>query len=970
MNLTDFSTAAKTKAKLDFSLAVKSGGKLDWKTNLGINPLFSEGGIKLDKVQLQTALALALSDTANFDIGGHELFNLDYKVTTDKKDLNIAIKKTKLELKDFQFTDKSADKNQLKTPAFSMETDANITLADNKLDVVINKAKLDSKDLQFANQIPKPLSVFIPKLSHETDLKISQIKEELKVSSNKAQLNLANIEVAGLNQDKIEVKIPDIALAVGYQLGLLPVKDKKDKQLDVLVNKGTFDLHGLVLSEKGAPKPLIVVPAFGLTGVDVNLNKQEVNIASVDSKDATFEAWLDKDGVINYQTLLPPPAPEPVKPKNPIATARVVNYQEDTPTEDNNPPTTVNNAKKNWLIKVNNLALNNFGLRFEDKSLKKPVIIKANPINLKLSSFSTQPDTKLPFQLDLGINKTGSIQLHGDAVIAPLVAKIAVAIKNIDLETFQPYVDKFARLDILDGKFNAGGSLTLQQAPEKPLAIKFTGNTGIADLLTRDQIVNKDFVKWDNLTFKDLDIDVLANRFAAKLLLIEKPYAKVTIRKDKSVNFSDILIADKSEKNTKSKTAKPIKSTRRKTSSSDAPLFKLDKIKIVEGSSDFADLSLILPFAAQIKSLDGGANGISSEQKSTIHVDLKGNAYDLAPVDINGEISPYLGNFNVNLKFDGMPMPLVTPYMVQFAGYKIEKGKLTMGLQYQVEKGQLKAANNIVIDQLELGEKVENPNAVSLPLELAITLLKDSDGKIKLDVPLTGSLEDPKFDMGGIIFDALVNVLTKIVTSPFNAIASLVGSEENLSVIAFTPGKDSLEAKETKKLDDVAKALKEKTALNLEVKGAAFIEQDWPILREEALLDQLKKTKAAELSKEEGKRIRAEYVELSPDDYNDLLADAFIKQFPAEGEKNLFGQPKLKNSEEDFYKVAKLKLSKILKPEPERLKDLANDRAKTIAKYIVEKGGIPNERVFILDSAVDPKRDGKDIVSALSLKTN
>ena len=392
----------------------------------------------------------------------------------------------------------------------------------------------------------------------------------------------------------------------------------------------------------------------------------------------------------------------------------------------------------------------------------------------------------------------------------------------------------------------------------------------------------------------------------------------------------------------------------------------------MDGSSDFADLSLILPFAAQIKSLDGGANGISSEQKSTIKVDLKGNAYDLAPVDIKGEISPYLGNFDVDLKFDGMPMPLVTPYMVQFAGYKIEKGKLTLGLHYQVENGQLKAANNILIDQLELGEKVDNPVAVSLPLELAITLLKDSDGKIKLDVPLTGSLDDPKFNMGSLIFDALVNVLTKIVTSPFTALASLAGgSDEDLGNIAFKAGEAKLNDKEKSKLDGVAKVLKEKATLNLEIKGAAFEKEDWPALQDDALWDQLKQRKANQLTKEEGKRVRAEYVELSEDDYQDMLAEAFIEKFPNLAKKNLFGTPKLINSDtDDFYKVAKQKMSEIIKPDPERMKHLANDRSQAIAKYLVQKAGIPNERVFTLDSALDPKRDGKDIVSALSLKVN
>ena len=967
LNVSGLSTEANAKATLDFSLALKSGGKLDWKATVGVNPIFSEGGIKFDKVQLQKVLALALSDTAAFDLQGHELFNVDYKVGFDKKNLKATIKKSRFELRDFQFSDKGPNKTLLKTPTFAVETDCIATIANNNLDVVVNKAKLDSRDLQFSNHAPDPISVSIPNFSHETDITVSQSKDTLKVVANKAAIAIKNLLLNGLNQQKVEVKIPDLTLETTYQL------DINQKTKDIHVNHGKFEFHDLHLAEKGENATLIKIPAFGLSDMEIDLKNREVKIALISSKDAEFQAWLNPDGSLNYQKLIPTQEGKKVEvTRTDYATAKTVDFKEDVKTA-----TTVATAaaqpvlpEKDWLLNIATLELINYMVNFEDRSLKKPATMTAKPINLKVINITNKPEAKLPFQLDIGVNKTGSIKLKGDAVISPLAAKIDVAVKDIGLEKFQPYVEKFARLYVLDGKFNIDGKLAIQQPPEKPLDVKFKGNTGVADLLTRDKILNKDFVKWENLTFKGLDVDLLANRYSAAILLVEKPYAKVTIRKDKTVNFSDIMIADKSSPDKSAKPVKPVKVAQSKATQNSKPVFKLGLLKIVDGSSDFADLSLILPFAAQIESLDGGAKGISSEQKSTIKVDLKGSAYDLAPVDINGEISPYLGNYDVNLKFDGLPMPLVTPYMVQFAGYKIEKGKLTMGLKYHVEKGKLSASNNILIDQLELGEKVDNPDAVSLPLKLAIALLKDSSGKIKLDVPLTGSLEDPQFSIGGIIVDALVNVLTKIVTSPFNALASLVGSEEDLSNIGFAPGKDDLDAKQMGKLDGVAKALKEKPVLSLEIKGAAFEGQDWPILREEALLDQLKKTKAVQLS-EEGKKVRAEYVELSEDGYNDLLADAFIKKFPTMGEKSIFGTPKLVNSDAgDFYKVAKQKMSEIIKPDPKRLKDLASERAQAIAKYIVQKGGVPNERVFILDSALDPKREGKEIVSALSLKTS
>jgi hypothetical protein len=258
-----------------------------------------------------------------------------------------------------------------------------------------------------------------------------------------------------------------------------------------------------------------------------------------------------------------------------------------------------------------------------------------------------------------------------------------------------------------------------------------------------------------------------------------------------------------------------------------------------------------------------------------------------------------------------------------------------------------------------------------LPLELAVALLKDSSGKIKIDVPITGSLDDPKFSIGSIVADALINVITKVVTAPFNALGSLIGSKEDMSTISFAAGSSSLSEQQQAKLADLSKALKERQILNLEIKGAAFQEQDWPVIREYALYEQLRKRRAAEINKGIDKKIRDEYVELSEDDYKRLLAEMFIEKFPLLAEKSFLGTPQLMNPEAgDFYEIAKQKLFTIIKPEQERLKHLAQDRARAIASFVVQKGGVPNNRVFILDTEIDPPRDNKEIFSKLSLKAN
>ena len=1018
-------THADKQARLVLSLALKSGGQLDWQGTASVNPLSSEGHIKFDNVKLETISALALPDTMPINLKGYELLNADYKASYTENSLKFAVNKGGFEIRDVQFLEKGRDKPLIKMPVFALRgIDFNLdnqsvvidSVSANDADfqawlnaegvinyqalfpaskpgnnsankaaantvepknapwkIKVNTIALNNFGLNFEDQTVKnPVALDLKpinfKLTNYTNEAGATAPFQLSAGVNKTgSINLNGDTVIQPFSTKVAIDVKDIALekfqAYVARFANLAIIDgklnvdgnavvatpKKD-QMDVTFKGNTGIANLLIrdqqLKENGKDKVLVKIPVFTVQGIDFNLGNQELAFASISANNADFEAWLNPDGVINYQTLFPISKSEEIIIEKTAAK-------------------TVEPKTATWKIKVNNMAFNNFGLNFEDQTLKKPVVMNLKPINFKLTNYSNKNGAKLPVQLSVGMNKTGLITLNGNAVIEPLSAKLDLDVKKIDLEKFQPYFDKFVRLDVVDGALNIDGKVSVAKQSQDKLDVKFKGDTGVASLLTRDQTLRKDLVKWENLTLKNLDIDLLANRYTAAALFIDKPYARVTIRKDKTVNFNDIAISDKSKPDAR---AKPV---RNKQTGQNKPYFKLGKVRVTDGSSDFSDLSLILPFAAPIKGLDGGASGISSDQKSTMTVALKGNAYDLAPVDIKGEVSPYLGDFNVEINFDGLPMPSVSPYMVQFAGYKIEKGKMTLGLKYNVEKSKLTASNSIFIDQFELGEKVENPDAVSLPLKLAVALLKDSSGKIKMDVPITGSMDDPKFSVGAIVIDALMNVLTKVIASPFNAIASLTGGQKDMSTVAFIAGNSYLEKQQREKLDSLSKALKERPVLNIDIKGAAFQEQDWPVIREDALYEQLKKRRAAEINKDAEKKIREEYVKLTDDDYKRLLADMFIEKFPQLAKKSIFGTPKLINPEAgDFYEVAKQNLFTNIKPEPERLKVLASARAQTIANYIVQKGGVQREKVFILDTVIDPERDNKEIVSSLSLNAN
>lgn len=1005
IDIKNFSVQADKTFDLGLSLTLSSGGYLEWKGTVGINPLASEGRIKLDKVDLQKIMVVVLPDVSGFDLNGNGLVNTDYKLRYANKNLSITADKAKIDIHGFQYAVKGRNARQAKIAEFSHETDfkcsyndKGLTLGANKSRIslhdfqytenerriklpgltfetdinadrsqkgwllTVNKSKIDGRDFQYSQ---KGQVLKIGQLIHDTDFKADFTENAWQLAATKAKVDSRIVQLAGVGSDKLLVKIPAVALETAYKI------DYADKKLTVTGAGGKIDSHDFQLSEQGKDKTLVKIPLVSVHGIDFNLDKYELKIDSVAAKSLDLQAWLNADGTLNYQSLMPQGTAR-------SASANAVKPSPETEKAGDSksalPPTeAVNIAEKKtpWNIQVDSLALADSGIIFEDRSLKKPHTFTINPINFKLSNYSNQSGATLPFEFSAGVNKSGMIKLTGNTVIEPFSAAITADVHNIELESFQPYFDKFVRLDVIDGQLNIDGNLSIskssvaKQSADQP-DVKFNGNAGIDNLLTRDQKVHKDLVKWDNLNLKNIVVELPANRFTASALVIDKPYARVTIRKDKTVNFSDIVINEKSKPE-----AASLKTVNIRQIEPTKPYFKLDKLQIRDGSSDFSDLSLILPFAAQIESLDGGAAVISSEKKSKTTVHLEGSAYDLSPVNVKGDINPHLGEYNVQINFNGLPMPLVSPYMVQFAGYKVEKGKMTLGLNYNVANRRLTASNNILIDQFELGEKVENPNAVSLPLELAVALLKDSNGKIKIDVPVTGSLDDPQFSIGAIVTDALVNALTKIVSAPFHALGSLLDDDEDLSTITFSAGTSVLAKHQQEKLDSLSKALHERPALSLAIKGAVYQEQDWPAIREDALYDQLKIRKAAEINQKSEKKIRAQYVELTEDEYKRLLAEMFIEKFPLLAEKSFLGTPQLTNPKAgDFHAIAKQKLFEIIKPEEERLKELASARARAIAKYVVQKGNVQTERVFILDTVIDPKRDNKDIASTLSLKAN
>lgn len=724
-------------------------------------------------------------------------------------------------------------------------------------------------------------------------------------------------------QDLLPITISDgrLSLQTDYQ-----ANDHQGK-FSFSCNNGNIEIKQLRVNESENKRELLNIPTLKINNLTFNSDQQQVNIKSITSGNGDLKAWLDTDGEINYQHLF--------KSKPPA-----------------NPPAAPTTPEKPWQIQLGQLALNNYRLLLSEQEQNKP-IADLSKLNLTIDKLNNQTEQSFPLQLSTQLNQSANIIINGNISASPFKASLNTDIKELKLNSFQNYLDQYINLELVDGELNSQGNLQISSGDN--LQVNFSGDANLANLITRDKIKNKDLLKWSDLQLQKIDFDLGKQSLNLEKVIFEQPYLRLTIKKDGNTNISELIIPQ--PKSTGDKESAPMR-------------VNIGKVELKQGHSDFADYSLILPFVTEIKALNGSINGISSEQEKPAKLSLQGKVFDLALVDIKGDYQLRNGDSAITLSFTHMPLPLITPYMAEFSGYTIEKGQMALDLKYTIKKGELQAQNKIYIDQLALGDHVVNPHASSLPIHLAIALLKDSSGKINLDFPVSGSLNDPHFSFESFIADALSNMITKVAASPFTALGSLLDQGRDYSTVKFKPGSSELSPEETSKLDQLGKALNTKAELNLEIKGMSYQNQDWSAIRFDAILEILRKMKSGEL-RDKGQKIRSEYIELSESEYKRLIVKFFKEVFPLEPvEMSLFGTPRLKSQPDaDFYSLARQKLESAMPPEPQRLNDLAISRANSIAKYLIEKCQVNRDSIYILATELNTT-ENPEIMSVLSLNAS
>lgn len=638
----------------------------------------------------------------------------------------------------------------------------------------------------------------------------------------------------------------------------------------------------------------------------------------------------------------------PVKVTAPIPGHKPV-YIAKTDVDQSKPATSVAKpentaASKAWTTQINQVQLTNASVRFEDHTLAKVVPMNIDALHLVINNVDLSGVKPVDLSLQATINQRGHIETTGTLAWTPLTTDLAFDLQHVDLVPLQGWASDRLNALLSQGDLSFQGQV---KAGGEPLKIALNGKGQLASFNILDKAKGVRLLRWKN-------IDLTGVQFISEPLRLDMTsvdltdfYARVTLLPSKKLNLHQLVRQDETSSNATATAAESANQPASAGATANAPLpVYLDKVILRNGYINFADQFIKPNYRANLTGLKGQIGPLHPGKSGKI--DIRGSFDRSAPLHISGMIDPFSGQLFLDIvsTVNGIDLPTFSPYSGKYIGYVIDKGKLSFDVNYRVERGELTAKNNIFLDQLELGDKTDSPEAVSLPLHLAISLLKNRHGEIDIRLPLSGSINDPQFSLTGIIWEAFVNLITKVITAPFTLLASLLGEGEELSQISFPSGYATLEAEAEKRLQTLSAALLDRPALKLEITGFADPVNDHEALKR-ALLERKIKTQKLSESVKKGLAIDSlDEIQLDEKEYVHYLTQVY-KEADFEKPRNIIGLTKsLPAAEMEQLILAHTMIS------DDELHELAEHRASTVLHWLIEQGGVPSDRVFVLGTKV------------------
>lgn len=898
----------------------------------------------------------------------------------------------------FNFSDLAAgsDDEEIK-PAETTAENKPLRFTLHKIQVIDGEVVFDDQAANITHRF-SPLNFELPKLSG--------FKDDIDIFSQPrltGRINDADIAIAARTKlfiDSLEtvvdidmkgLRLPHYFAYAPKGIGFKVTDGSLDIRSSISIKREADQKLSLEVSGRAALSGLELVDDagdlfFSLATLDIMLApsaplKKNIHLSSVAIDGPHLRVIRNADGTVNLATLGPGAAPDTGEDENkdtdPVADTQGTDIPETDKIEAPSP----------FVIAVDEIRLNAGRVDYKDFAVPSagdtPMAMVLDDISVSIDGFSSAPGQSAAVGFVGTVNHTADIDLTGTFGTTPLSADVHLQIDGLDPSWGQPYMPESIRLSVAGGSLNLVADARVESNPDGGLAASVAGNASLNDFSVLDRDLGSDVLKIR--LFSVNGIDVTHNPTAIRIdeIMIDGLSHRIVRQEDGTLNLARIFggnpekttsaeeLEDDAERvvapaNPEGRTADAGEPGDPSASATLPFPVAIKEIRLSDLAVNFTDRHITPNFSTRLDVIEGSVRGLTSESFEGADLMIRGAVDQQSAIDISGRINPLLADPMIDVAFGlhNLELSPLSPYSGTYIGNAIEKGKLNLDLACRVAEKQLQAQNQILIDQFTLGHKIDSPDALNLPVGLAVALLKDRSGEIHLDIPVSGRTDDPRFSVGKIIIQSLMNIMTKAATSPFALAGMLVGGDEELQYIEFAHGLAMLDEESIKKVMAVEELLFQRPALNLEMTGYGDVEKDRAALTEMALERELKTLKWAETGKKKKKdHITAAEITFSDEEYEAYLRKLYGKQILANPE----AEPDAKSLSDKTLTRAEMTaaiLRQITVPDA-ALGLLSRQRAQAIKEYILAEGRIDGRRLFILEAnALSPKKANTDFADA------
>jgi Domain of Unknown Function (DUF748) len=652
----------------------------------------------------------------------------------------------------------------------------------------------------------------------------------------------------------------DVALAVPYvpgTVGVIPTAGRLTLDLRVktarptegplrVVVGGTVGLADVVVLRRSAPAPLLRVPKLNIVIKEALPLENVITLAALKVDGLDLSAVRDRQGQIDLLALTKPAdattAPAPASPPPPA-----------TPGATAAPPPSAPATQLRFAVE--RVALAKARVTLRDEAVTPVTTLTVGDIAATVTNVTWPGTTPLALEASLGLPTAGRVTLKGTATLSPFSADFTSMLRGGSIEPYHPYIPFKGRLA---GRYNGDSRSRVAIDGQGRLTATSKGTSWIEGLEVRNPADNSVPLKLERLEFAGIDFGWPTHARVATIT-VKRPNARVERDATGAIRLRELLEVQLPESSPAPDKPVPAKPTPAKPAAGKPAVAKatpsapksggpvppevqasggavgfpldIDVFVLEDGSIQFLDRTVQPAFSETLSRLAVRIEGLSSTPGKRAKLTSQAIVGGDAAFELKGEMAP-LGELYVDItgELRDFSLASVNPYADSFVSWIVDRGKLGVRFHYRVERGQLEASNEIIVDNIHVAPSRQDDEVkkkIGLPLGLIVALITDADNDLKINLPMSGPLATWQADLGDAIWTVVRNVVVNIAAAPFRAIGRLFTSGDNkvesLSVepVTFPAGGDVIAADMEQHLIKVADFLRRAPAIRLSLTPVA-----------------------------------------------------------------------------------------------------------------------------------------------------